>query len=76
MNLTSIKSAHQAKNTQFVIFNSNGTIIESDNVLFSLNHEKKITEIHPFFENVLDIISTDSIAFSCVHLNINVNTLF
>ncbi|PHS10708.1 MAG: hypothetical protein COA88_00015 [Kordia sp.] len=71
MSLTSIKSAHQAKNTQFVIFNSNGIIIESDNVLFSLNQEEKLTEIHPFFENVLDIISAESIAFSCVHLNIN-----
>jgi len=75
MSLTSIKSTHQAKNTQFIIFNSNGDIIESDNVLFSLKQKEKLADVHPFFENVLDIITTESISFSCVHLEIDTVSL-
>jgi len=75
MNLTRIKSAHQAKNTQFIIFNSNGIIIESDNILFPVQQKEKLAKIHPFFENILDIITTETISFSCVHLKIGAISL-
>lgn len=70
MSLKNIKSSHQATNTQFVIFNSNGVVLESDNVLFSIQQKSKLATIHPFFENIVDMVTPEGISFSCVHLNI------
>lgn len=75
MNLKSIKSSHQATNTQFVILNTNGVVLESDDVLFSIKLKSKLATLHPFFENIVDIIAPEGISFSCVHLSIGKKSL-
>lgn len=65
-----IKKNYQENNTQFIIFNQDGVIIDSDNNLFNSNKGDIISEIHPFFENITDVINADGLNFSCVHLDI------
>lgn len=71
MKLIDLKSSYQSQNTQFVTFNKNGTIIESDDVLFSISSGIGIFEVHPFFESIIgSSVINDNLSFSCVHLNI------
>lgn len=59
--------------TQFVLIDTEGTIINSDNVLFDFPYGSKIEEHHPFFisfEDILNQSSDKEIYFSCVQLDI------
>lgn len=70
MNLNDIKLSHQAKNTQFIVFDSNYIIKESDNVLFLIEPNTSLTDFHPFFESIVDNITAEEFSISCVHLDI------
>lgn len=48
--LKSIKEKYQNSNTQFIIFDKNGVIIESDNTLLDAQKGKNISELHPFLK--------------------------
>ena len=67
--LKSIKEKYQNSNTQFIIFDKNGVIIESDNTLLDAQKGKNISELHPFFENIITTDNTEELNFSCVHLS-------
>lgn len=67
--LKSIKEKYQNSNTQFIIFDQNGVIIESDNTLLEAKKGVNIAELHPFFENIITTDNTEELSFSCVHLN-------
>ncbi len=67
--LETIKKKHQNSNTQFLIFNQNGVIVESDNTLLEAKKGENISELHPFFENIISTIDSEELNFSCVHLS-------
>ncbi|MFD0963365.1 ATP-binding response regulator [Pseudofulvibacter geojedonensis] len=69
--LENIKKSYQANNTQFIITNNEGVVIDSDNTLFTIEINSFLSNIHPFFENFVDIIGQDNLNFSCVHLKTN-----
>lgn len=47
--LKDLKLSYQKKNTQFILANNKGKVIESDSVLFKLQTASLISDIHPFF---------------------------
>ncbi len=55
---------------QYLIVDLDGTIKESDDVIFSNIVDKNITEIHPFFESLNDALKLKNkdYIFSCIHL--------
>lgn len=74
MNLNDIKKTYQANNTQFILIDNSGLILETDNVLFSLNCNTPLSNLHPFFENILQTHTKNTTSFSCVHLTYNTNS--
>ena len=71
MRLKDLKLSYQAQQTQFITINNFGVVIESDNVLFSIVSNSNISNIHPFFESILETLSSfDNLSFSCVYLEI------
>jgi len=70
--LKDLKLSYQKKNTQFIIVDNKGKVLESDHTLFSLTDLPKIETIHPFF---LSIDLKIKNKFTCVHLNILNKTL-
>ena len=69
--LNDLRSLYQEKNTQFVLLNQEGEIIDSDNILFDASLGISIQEVHPFFISLLSSETEDTITFTCVHLEIN-----
>jgi len=67
--LETIKKNFQNSNTQFILFNELGVIIDSDNTLINATSGKNISELHPFFENLATSLTRDDLNFSCVHLS-------
>ena len=65
--LNKLKASHQKINTQYLIIDLNGTVLECDNILFKVTLQTPIGDIHPFF---LSIDPTENNRFTCVHLNI------
>lgn len=66
--LERIKQSYQANNTQFIIVNKKGFVLESDHTLFTAKTNSLLSSFHPFFEHITDIIDQDQLNFSCVHL--------
>lgn len=57
--------------TQFITIDPVGNVLESDDVLFSLQKGDTIASISPFFEGLssyFDVNEENDIKFSCVHL--------
>ena len=69
--LNQLRQKYLEQNTQFILLNTLGKVIESDDVLFSISNEIQIDDVHPFFSGIIDHISLKPMQFSCVHLDIN-----
>ena len=67
--LEDLKLSYQRKNTQFILYNAEGIVEESDNVLFKAKKNSNVADIHPFFENIIEISKSEELDFSCVHLD-------
>ena len=65
--LKDLKLSHQKKNTQFILIDNKGKVLESDSTLFKVQALSQISDIHPFF---LSIDTTTNNQFTCVHLDI------
>ncbi|WP_299249318.1 ATP-binding protein [uncultured Lacinutrix sp.] len=57
---------------QYSILDFEGNIIESDNALFLNFKNQYVGDIHPFFETINSLLTTEEneTVFSCIHLNI------
>lgn len=73
--LKDLRDTYLKKNTQFIITNKVGKVIESDNVLFRCKQGVQLSEIHPFFISLETNVSDHASEFTCVHLDI-ANTSF
>jgi len=69
--LKQYQDEHKVKNNQFIIVDTNGIILDSDQGIFNLQRLKNLTELHPFFESFISLKDTleDSVVFNCVHIN-------
>jgi signal transduction histidine kinase/ActR/RegA family two-component response regulator len=74
--LNAYKTKHAKSVIQYSILNDEGLILDSDDVLFSKIKNKNITEIHPFFESIIPLLTVDNkeYIFSCIHLSYNNKT--
>lgn len=70
-----LRANYLEQNTQFILLNKDGVIVESDDVLFSCIIGKHIETIHPFFTGIPEILTTAEQSFTCVHLNIGTTDL-
>ena len=73
--LQTIRDSYTEKNTQFIIADANGVILESDNVLFKCTAGETLLSLHPFFTDIEQNITDNLFEFTCVHLNIKKTTL-
>jgi len=75
--LEAFKKKYHKNNFQYIVVESSGKIIETDNsmVIFDLNDF--IQDIHPFFESSISLLSTknEQFLFSCINLNIEEKTI-
>lgn len=69
--LKAYKEKYHQNNFQYILIDSSGKIIETDNVIFSISANDYLQDVHPFFEilNSLLSIKNDSFEFSCINLN-------
>ncbi|WP_452226569.1 ATP-binding protein [Lacinutrix cladophorae] len=66
------KIAHEKAIIQYLILDTKGNILESDDAFFSKIIKKNITSLHPFFESTTTLLETKKdkeFIFSCIHLN-------
>lgn len=75
ISLNELKTLHTQQNTQFLLINKKGIIIESDNVLFDCKKGVSLDSIHPFFINLTVNTNQADMKFSCVHLDIDESEL-
>ena len=68
--INDLRSLYQEKNTQFVLLNQDGEILDSDNILFEATSGLSIQDLHPFFISLISSLTEDTITFTCVHLEI------
>lgn len=56
---------------QFIVLDTSGTVLESDNAFFNIPTNLNITEVHPFFETVAPLLSNtpNELDFTCIHLD-------
>lgn len=69
-----IRDKYFADKIQTIILNKKGTIIESDNFLFTINSNTNIELLHPFFEtNFIDLLKNNNFeeTYYCIHLEVN-----
>ena len=59
-------------NKQFVLIHKTGAVLESDQVLFSIEKGSSIFELHPFFESLASVFESNKkeLNFYCVHIAI------
>ena len=71
--LEAYKKKYAKETLQLLVVDKEGTILETDDVLFKNLLNKRISSIHPFFESLVDLLSlpNEEFLFSCVHLDIN-----
>lgn len=65
--LKRLKKSYQKENTQFIVIDKEGLIVDSDNILFVTKKKTSVSDIHPFFST---INTCEDNRFTCVHLNI------
>ena len=70
--LKKLKKSYQKKNTQFIVIDNKGVIIENDNTLFVAELSTPIHDVHPFF---LSLNPFEESSYTCVHLDINTTNL-
>ncbi|WGD36076.1 ATP-binding protein [Olleya sp. YS] len=68
--LDQYKKAHSQSVNQYLIVNLDGTIKESDHVIFPDLIGKNLSAIHPFFESIHEALQDKNKThiFSCIHL--------
>lgn len=68
--LNAYKKEHAKAVIQYSILDFNGIVLESDHVLFPSIEQKKIADVHPFFECLVPLLTTENetFTFSCIHL--------
>ncbi|WP_299128857.1 ATP-binding protein [uncultured Winogradskyella sp.] len=69
--LSSLRASYIKKNTQFILVDVNGEILDSDDILFKCETGCNIEELHPIFIGLIDREHIDDQNISCVHLKIN-----
>ncbi len=76
--LEQYKKEHSQSVNQYIIVQLDGTVVESDDVIFPKIVGKNISTIHPFFESIHDALKENNKRhiFSCIHLtNTNNQTI-
>lgn len=70
--LKEYKKQYANKNEQFVFTNNFGVVLESDQVLFTIDIGSSIFEFHPFFESLSAIFDSEKerTDFYCVHVSV------
>lgn len=69
--ITKIQHKYLLQQTQVIVLNKKGVVIESNNLLFELKIKSKIQEFHPFFEiGIVDLFKKPNVeqTFYCVHI--------
>lgn len=68
--LEKYKQKYAKPNVQYITVNDNGIVLESDDVLISNIVDKKLSDIHPFFESLIHSLPTHNkdIKYACIHL--------
>jgi two-component system, sensor histidine kinase len=69
--IDNIRNKFLIKNTQTIILDKNGVVIQTDNLLFPIEINSKIHDFHPFFEVGFDEIlkkPNNIQTFYCVHI--------
>lgn len=71
--LKEYKTKYAKSIIQYSVVDFEGKIINSDDVLFSDLKNKNLADIHPFFESLTTLLSSqnEEFIFSCIHLEIN-----
>ncbi|MBT8262052.1 MAG: hybrid sensor histidine kinase/response regulator [Bacteroidia bacterium] len=66
-----LKTEISDRRIQEVELNDEGIIVESDNAIFELAEGSSISDLHPFFEGVLPLLSSlkDSLKIPCVNVD-------
>lgn len=68
--LKKLRQQYTKKHKQFILIDTNGNVIVSDDTLFECNTNTQLSDYHPFFL-ALDFSDPGSIPnFNCIHLNI------
>ena len=70
--LSEYKTVHQKAIYQYLIIDSDGVIIESDDTFFANIHSQNIITLHPFFYSIANLLDTkkdQELLFSCIHLD-------
>ncbi|WP_238474509.1 hybrid sensor histidine kinase/response regulator [Maribacter algarum] len=64
------------KNMQFILLDSEGVVIESDQKLFDIPVDSSILKLHPFFESLPALFDSaeEVFDFFCIHLALKENT--
>ena len=68
------KKKYRITNLQYILIDNLGNILESDDMLFSLEIPYRIQNIHPFFEIIDNLITikNECFEFSCINLNLDI----
>ena len=71
--LDSLKKKFVQKQAQYLVTDSEATVIESDNEIITLTAGTYLGDIHPFFHSLtaIDREEGSETAFSCVHLELD-----
>lgn len=69
--LETYKSKFHKNKFQYIITDNLGTIIESDDTHFPLKASSNLSELHPFFESIINLLQNknETYQFSCVNFN-------
>ncbi|MDP5230723.1 MAG: ATP-binding protein [Cellulophaga sp.] len=71
--LKKYQQEYAVKNVQFILINTNGELLESDQAIFKISLKSSIFDIHPFFDclhAIKDALDKE-ICFNCVHFKVN-----
>jgi signal transduction histidine kinase/BarA-like signal transduction histidine kinase len=69
--LDAYKKKYHTNNFQYILVETSGKVIETDNDIISLTKDDLIQNVHPFFESCINLlrIKNENLTFSCVNLN-------
>ena len=75
--LKKLKEHYSSNNFQFILTDTEGLVVESDQTLLAVNNGAPIGELHPFFISIPEIMATvqESTIFHCVQLGSSVASL-
>jgi len=77
MLIKTYKEKYHKNNYQYILIDSTGRVIETDNIIFSVTPDDRLQDTHAFFEILSDILSikNECFEFSCINLNIESKTI-